>query len=293
MAALAFSKASPIYYQPGRITSIVHQPGRLPGRCQQPLQVSFKNTRLNNRTVTEVVISKQQYQHPLMEDAVPYDIKNTSSPPSFKEAQDTFLAKVCKHYMETKEVPSQAKLNENSKAADTPWIPDLSIYISSLFTKNFSHFMGQHMATATGDEQKKNMYITNIYLMLSMFISTMSVLGVQTRLLPIIFGTDVGNVVDYIYKGAITIAAMTIQVNKPGDIILTLMDKLEFDAPDMSVNKNAWVKGIVAEGHRQNAEAQTGGSPTLYELNVDTLEQLHNRIHTNMLKLLNAVAEMA
>lgn len=214
-------------------------------------------------------------------------------PPPAPQVQEQVLAKICNDYLSKNKVPSPEEVKKN--VADTPWIPDLSIYISSLFTKNFSNFMGEQLAVASRAEDKKLIYITNIYLMLSMFISTMSLLGIQTRILPLVFGQEAGNLVDYIYKGAITIAALTIRVHNPkdvlGKVIDNVIDKLEFDIPDMSMyqasNADAGAQAALEYAR------QEGGSPALYTLEEKVLEDLHNRIRVNLEKILNAVAEMA
>lgn len=108
--------------------------------------------------------------------------------------------------------------------------------LSSWFTKHMIGELSTLIGKATirsGDahETTRVTIVSNMYMILSMFVATLKVTGFNFNISHYITGSSsTGNVVDLVYKGMMTLCAMGVTVNTAG-VLLTLPEHGFFSDP--------------------------------------------------------------
>lgn len=178
------------------------------------------------------------------------------------------IATMCANLLDVTKHSSRKK--ETFKAPDE---------ISSIVNKILSETLSVKLASIIDDmrpnKDNKERLVTNIYIMIGMFISLLKLFDVSDKLLHVILLGDVGNKVDAMYKIGLSIAALT--MTKKNQFVM------EFKLPDSDV-----IYAISRDPMSvQYKGGQHGGMISILDLDMNELQKMHTRIYANLKKILD------
>lgn len=147
------------------------------------------------------------------------------------------IKNICMSILDTKGNPSPKLTN----------IDDLSSFFNKAMMAEISKMVGA-LASSEATKERASL-VSNIYMMVSMFVATLKVVGIEFKLASAIAGEG-ASIVDLAYKGAMTLCAMKVVPNASAgvsSVLLTLEDTGLFADP-MSVPQCGGAPGVGAGG---------------------------------------------
>ena len=122
-------------------------------------------------------------------------------------------------------------------------------------------------------ELDKSRLINNMYLMLSILVTSLKIAGIEDKLLPLLLG-NIGGKIDLLYKLAITI----------GDLVITNVDTKTLSFKVKDHNKKMY---HIDKQTSSLYSSHIGGyaydsMDILHMLDDDTLKMIHNKLYANV-----------
>lgn len=164
--------------------------------------------------------------------------------------------------------------------------------VSSIFNKKVLEMLSVKTANVVGTHVpitiERQTLISNIYMMMSLFVASLKITGIDVKIMPMLFGEGLGTSVDLAYKTALTLAAMKV-VNKNNVSFQVVFPSIEANTAEI------WAQVFhdpKSPNTSYGGSMKSGGTleSGLFSLNDQELLKLYDAISKNVGEFMTALA---